>query len=83
MKASVIICHHTGKLIDKCLASISKQDIERIIVTSDNSWFQQESDDDKVMYTPVNEPTYKRNLGSEIAETGYLAFMDDDVTPDG
>jgi predicted methyltransferase MtxX (methanogen marker protein 4) len=34
-KVTIIVAHHTGNLIYKCLASLSNLNIEKIVITSD------------------------------------------------
>ena len=78
---SVILCHHTGLFIHKCVESIRKSigvHYEIIIITSD-SYLKVEGA--KVYY--FNEgPAGKRNLGACYARGDYLAFFDDDTILD-
>ena len=76
-KISVVVAHHKGLLIERCLESLKDKSLEVIVITSDLSY--------KTKYkiilkkTTINNPSLKRNLGSEIATSDYLVFMDDDV----
>ena len=76
-KISVVICHHTGNLIDRCLKSLEGLDVEIIVVTSDLQW--RTNKHIQVLYTKQNEPTWKRNIGSLYAKGKYTCFLDDDV----
>ena len=77
---SVIICHHAGDLIHRCLDSVyasKNSDFEVIVVTSD-----------KTLTTPwaacrliyaQDGPAHKRNVGVSQSKGEYLVFLDDDV----
>jgi len=77
-KISVVICHHTGVLINRCLKSLEGLDVEKIVITSDITWKTYDNIV-QVLYTKNNEPTWKRNVASLSAKGKYLVFMDDDV----
>src|SRR3990167_9792897 len=81
-QVSILICHHTGDLIFRCLKSLENNRVEKIIITSDLT-FKKPSPDIRCLYIPLhNSPAYKRNQGSILAHGEYLAFMDDDVEID-
>ncbi len=77
-KISVIIAHHTGNLIDRCLKSLKGLDVEKIVITSDTKW-KTKDETVQVIHTLINEPTWKRNRASFRAKGKYIVFMDDDV----
>lgn len=79
VKTSIIICHHFGDLIHRCLKSLKNTEAEIIVVTNDDKL---EIIEDKKTYkitVAKNEPTYKRNLGWICSKGTYLCFIDDDV----
>ena len=87
-KPSVIICHHKGNLIERCLKSLENIEVESIVVTSNESW--QPYRDIEVhphkdykcnltLFVQNNNPAFKRNVGSKRAKGQYLCFMDDDI----
>jgi len=73
-KTTVIICHHYGKLIDKCLASLPLG-ANVLIASSTRKVFPVGIS----LYFPRNEPTYKRNYATYFSDTKYLCFLDDDI----
>ena len=77
-KVSCIIIHHTGRLINHCLKSLEGMDIEKIIVTSDMKWKTKDTTV-RVLYSKLNEPAFKRNVGALWAQGRYLCFLDDDI----
>jgi GT2 family glycosyltransferase len=77
-KISVVICHHTGILVNRCLKSLEGLDVEKIVITSDTTWKTYDKTV-QVLYTKNNEPTWKRNTASLYTKGKYLVFMDDDV----
>lgn len=77
-KVSIIICHHKGRLIDRCIKSLENVNAQKIVVTSDIT-LQHYGNDINIYQSATNEPTLKRNKGSFFAEGKYLVFMDDDV----
>lgn len=85
-KVSIIICHHTGKLVDKCLDSLKNAEAEKILATSDTDlfsfqkWLKPNGQVKLLTFIPeLNQPTLKRNFGASFAKGDYLVFMDDDV----
>lgn len=76
---SVIICHHVGKLIDRCLTSLTATQgvtFEVCVVTSDPTYHAPEG----VMHLwHTGGPAAKRNYGASCARGTYLVFLDDDV----
>ena len=78
-KITVIITHHTGRLIDRCLASLPGYDI--VVVTTDQTY--KKTTERLVIQLgdcqALNNPAYKRNLGSRYTDRKYLAFLDDDT----
>ena len=75
---SVVIAHHTGTLINRCLKSLEGLNVEKIVVTSDLKW-KTKDNTVQVLYTKQNEPTWKRNMGTLYAHGKYICFMDDDI----
>lgn len=75
---SVVIAHHVGDLINRCLKSLEGLEVEIIVVTSNLEW-KPENKAIQVLYTKHNEPTWKRNIGSLYTTGRYICFMDDDV----
>ena len=77
---SVIICHHTGQLIHRCLDSVFESEgvqLEVLVVTSapdfQTPWAA-------VMVLSVQGgPAHKRNVGVSRSRHPYLVFLDDDV----
>lgn len=79
LQVSVIIIHHYGDLIFRCLKSLENIQAEKIVVTSDLN-FKKPTPDIRCLYVPMhNFPTFKRNQGSILAHGELLCFMDDDV----
>ena len=79
---SVIVCHHTGKLIDDFIRSIKDSksaDFEIIVVTSDKEYSLKTIKGVRIIYQQFAGPARKRNIGAMFAEGEYLAFFDDDV----
>ena len=76
---SIIICHHAGSLILRCLKSLetAKGNFECIIVTSMRE-FSYQGSGITLIYADGG-PAYKRNLGASSASGKYLVFLDDDV----
>ena len=75
----VIVCHHTGSLIDRCLKSVSESysnglDIHPVVVTSTSVIFK-----GAVTYRNFDGPAHKRNLGMTYTIGEYAVFLDDDV----
>jgi len=83
---SVIVCHHKGDFIYRFYESLKKSiavTYECIIVTSDKNIDYSRLPGTQIIITePELMPASKRNLGSEIAKSGILAFFDDDVELD-
>lgn len=76
---SVIICHHAGSLILRCLKSLetAKGNFEIILVTSMPEFNYQMSN--LTLLREEGGPAHKRNVGAKIARGKYLVFLDDDV----
>ena len=72
---SIIIPHHTGKLIYNCLNSLKDVKAEKIVCSSTPTIFPNV----RSIYTPRNEPTHKRNKGVKLSMGDYICFLDDDV----
>ena len=75
-KVSILICHHTGDLVYRCLKSLEKIKADKIVVSSS---IRVNKDNLRWLFTIINEPTNKRNWGSELSKGKYIVFMDDDV----
>lgn len=77
---SIIICHHAGSLILRCLKSLetAKGNFECIIVTSMRE-FSYQGTGITLIYEQGG-PAHKRNVGAKIARGKYLIFLDDDVS---
>ena len=91
MKTTIILLHHTGTLINKCLESLQNTQSDKIIVTSDTQfqWHKHSLPNGiRVFTNTLNEPAHKRNYGANIARSyyhsDYYCFMDDDtyIEPD-
>lgn len=76
IKVSVIIAHHFGRLIDRCLFSLYGKNVEIIVVSSDYSHNPKSV---KLIHTMDNSPTFKRNEGAKLAKGKYICFFDDDI----
>ncbi|HRZ15241.1 MAG TPA: glycosyltransferase family 2 protein [Candidatus Omnitrophota bacterium] len=76
---TVIVAHHTGDLIKRCLASLPGYDV--IVVTTDPAYIKTtERLVIKLGDCPaLNNPSYKRNLGVKFTDRKYIAFLDDDT----
>ncbi len=77
---SIIICHHTGSLVRKCIESIRKSlhtHYEIIIITSIPSYLLR-LPGVKVYYFEGG-PAAKRNYGVSLSRGEYIAFFDDDT----
>ena len=79
---SIIICHHTGDLIHRCLESVALSrglTWETLVVTSVSTLAVRNPDYSiKLLYEPGG-PAHKRNVGVRQAKGEYLVFLDDDV----
>jgi GT2 family glycosyltransferase len=75
---SVVIAHHCGDLVNRCLKSLEGLNVEKIVVTSDLKWRTKDKTV-QVLYTKQNEPTWKRNMGTLYTHSKYICFMDDDI----
>lgn len=73
-KTAIVICHFTGDIIKRCIKTLPK-DTDNIVITSNENF----TEDIRNLYTEVNEPTFKRNIGTDLTESDYIVFMDDDV----
>lgn len=83
-EVSVVVCHHTGKLLDGFIKSITKSEnvkYEVIVMTSDEK-LAMEGIKDCLVFHHTGLPAAKRNAGARIARGKYLAFFDDDVEID-
>ncbi len=78
-KTSIIIIHWQGNLINRCLKSLENVEAEKIVVTSDNFYNLDWEANIQKHYIKFNEPTLKRNTGTELAKGQYLCFADDDI----
>ena len=78
LKTSVVICHHIGNLVDKCLKSVARSnniELETIVVTDEpKRAFNANS-----MIRSKAMPAEKRNIGSREATGNFIAYLDDDV----
>mgnify|MGYP001559050194 CR=1 FL=1 len=77
---SVVIPHHTGTLIHRCLESLTKQEgvtPQIIVVTSDTNFRTLDYHIEQLFST--DGPAGKRNFGVRFAKSRFIAFLDDDV----
>lgn len=77
----VVICHHTGDLVNQCVNSVLESvgvDYTVTIVTSDMKLFEKGINGCKMVYN-VGMPATKRNEAAAFMNEKYLVFMDDDV----
>ena len=80
-KISIIICHHTGNLIYRCLESLANIQAQVIVVTTDPNFVKPTNRVSTLHLVPyLNSPTFKRNQGAILAKGKYITFLDDDVT---
>ena len=77
-KTSIIILHHFGKLIERCLKSLENVNADKIVISSDVDKYNQ-SIMNNFVYCWRNESTFKRNWGGEFSKGRYIVFMDDDI----
>ena len=76
---SVVICHHTGKLILDAVRSVLESKFvtpEIIVVTSDKDLIVNGVER---LIVSTKPPATKRNIGIKFAKSKYVAFFDDDV----
>ena len=79
-QVSVVVCYHTGDLVDRCLKSIRDSDttglkVRTIVVSSVDRMFP-----NCYTYVSTAGPAEKRNLGVKQFGIGsYYIFLDDDV----
>lgn len=76
-QVSVVICHHTGRLIDRCLDSVFKSEdvsYEVLVLTSDPTY-----ENHAVRMWCEGGPAHKRNVGVRHSKAPYVVFLDDDV----
>jgi len=72
---SIVIIHHTGTLIYKCLKSIEHIYCDKVVCSSQPTIFPNVIS----KYVPHNNPTRKRNEASKLVSGDYISFLDDDV----
>jgi len=75
---SVIICHHTQRLVDRCLRSVADSqgvDAEVLVITSDRTYLN----DEVKVYFLEDGPAGKRNYGVSKCHADTIIFLDDDV----
>lgn len=83
IKVSIIICHHTGDLIKRCLASIPMvPEYEVIVVTTDDMYKKTTERLCIRLCAEMNNPALKRNIGAQYASGQYLVYLDDDTEMD-
>ena len=78
-KVSVIVCHHTGKLVLDAVETIRNSklvSVELILVTDDKDIIVHGID--RIIWNQ-QMPATKRNIGIKFATSKYIAFFDDDV----
>lgn len=82
--ASIIICHHTGDLLKRCLESLRRQSCaSKVLVVSTERREEIERLYPEVLWLYcASGPARKRNLAASLCETKYLIFLDDDVELD-
>lgn len=81
---SVVVCHHTGDLLNGFIESVTKSEsvsYEVIVMTSDEK-LAEVGIKNTLTFHHTGLPAAKRNAGARIARGKYLAFFDDDVTID-
>lgn len=80
---SVVICHLTGSLIDRCLDSVRKSEgvtLEVFVMSSDAARCLAEVDNVDVRWVyDTTGPAQKRNTGVALTRGETIAFLDDDV----
>ena len=84
ISVTIVICHHTGDLIYRCLDSLWKSHVDGlkvtiVVVTSTDQVF-----DGATTLKELGGPAHKRNVGVHWYgdEAKYLIFLDDDVELD-
>ena len=80
IKVSIVICHWKGNLIERCLKSLEKVNVntQKIVISSDINFHYYPNVD--IYHLGLNEPAYKRNWGAMIiTREQYLVFLDDDT----
>ena len=73
-----VICHLTGRLIDRCLASVVQTigvTYETVVLTSDPTY----TTDRARQYFVEGGPAHKRNVGVTLTRAPVIVFLDDDV----
>lgn len=81
MAISVVVCHHAGRLIDRCLTSIATSQgirVDVIVLSSDATWKPLNGFVGRV-YGEQGGPAHKRNVGVAKATEEIVAFLDDDA----
>ena len=73
-----VICHLTGRLIDRCLASVVQTvgvTYETVVLTSDPTYTTNQAR----QYFVEGGPAHKRNVGVTLTRAPVIVFLDDDV----
>ena len=73
-----VVCHHTGRLIDRCLASVVQTvgvTYETVVITSDPTY----TTDRARQYYVEGGPAHKRNVGVTLTRAPIIIFLEDDV----
>lgn len=77
-EVSVVICHHRGDLILRCLESVYKSEgvtYDVLVISSDETFAHPRA----TVYTVSGGPAHKRNVGVSRSRGDVLVFLDDDV----
>lgn len=80
-EVDVIICHHTGNLILRCLESVKlSQGVEaKVIVMTSDATLYERIPDWVTLYYEEGGPAHKRNVGVARSQSDTIVFLDDDV----
>ena len=77
-EVAFVVCHHRGRLIDRCLASVVQTigvTYETVVLTSDATY----TTDQARQYFVEGGPAHKRNVGVTLTRAPVIVFLDDDT----